>query len=297
MHDYRKLQMLALCSIPLIVSGSALAQDADDAAPDSGESASLSDRVHVSLSLDYTSQYFFRGLVQETDGLILQPGIEIGFDLVDNDDFTLGAYVGGWSSFHDERTGATDPDEFVSRWYEFDFYAGVSMSSGRFSADVAYTNYTAPNGAFGHIDEVIVTLAWDDSGWLDWVTLSPYATVAIEFGANQGDGGSDLGTFFALGIEPSHTYESTPFGEITVSAPIEAGFSLSDYYEGATGDETFGYLSSGLAVSIPLPAPEGFGDWTWSAGVDYLLLGDTTEAINGGDDDEWIIHTGISFEF
>lgn len=258
---------------------------------------SNADRVHLSLDLSFTNQYFFRGIIQEDTGFIFQPSVEIGFDIHESDDWSLGAYVGIWSSFHDEHTGASSPDEFISSWYEFDFYTGLTLSTGRLSADLAYANYASPNDAFGHVEEVILTVGWDDSGWLESVTLSPYALLAVEMGSNQADGGSELGTFLAVGLEPSHTYESTPVGGVTISVPIEAGFSLSDYYEGAAGDESFGYFTAGLAASIPLPAPDGFGDWTWSVGFDYLLLGDSNEAINGSDSDEWILHTGISFEF
>lgn len=290
-----------LLLIGCVGSANAAMPNADVTQPTEAETPAIeesnADRVHLSVDLNFTDKYFFRGILQEKDGFIFQPTVEIGLDIYESESWSLGAYVGIWSSFHDERTGATDPDEFVSSWYEFDFYTGLTLTTGRLSTDLNYTNYASPNDAFGHVEEIIVTVGWDDSGWLESLTLSPYAMVAFEIGSNQADGGTELGTFLALGMEPSHTYESTPIGDVTISAPIEAGFSLSEYYEGATGDESFGFLTAGLAVSVPLPAPDGFGDWTWNIGVDYLLLGDTTEAINGMDDDEWIIHSGISFEF
>jgi uncharacterized protein Gcw-chp len=258
---------------------------------------SNSDRVHLSIDLSFTNKYYFRGIIQEDNGFIFQPSVEVGFDFVENDNWSLSGYVGVWNSFHDEQTGSTDADEFIASWYEIDFYTGLSLSTGRLTTDLYYTSYTSPNDAFGRVDEIAVTVAWDDSGWIDQITFSPYATIAMEIGTNQADGGSDLGTFFAIGMEPTHTYESTPIGDITLSAPIEAGFSLSDYYEIAGDDESFGYFTAGLAASVPLPAPEGFGDWTFNVGIDYLLLGDSNKALNAGEDNEWIIHSGISFEF
>ena len=294
-------------NLPLILllacagSANAAIQSIDKAQPAETQTPlpeeSTADRVHLSVDLTFTNKYFFRGILQEKNGLIFQPSAELGFDLYESENWSLSAYAGIWSSFHDERTGSTEPDEFISSWYEFDFYTGLSLSTGRLSADLVYTNYASPNDAFGHVDEISLALAWDDSGWIDNLTLSPYMLVAIEIGSNQADGGSGLGTFLAVGIEPSHTYESTPIGDLTLSAPIEAGFSLSDYYEGADGDESFGYFTAGIAASVPLPSPDGFGDWTWNVGFDYLLLGESTEAINGGSSDEWILHSGISFEF
>lgn len=285
-----------------LLTSSAIAQaDLSGSSPDDvtaiDESETNSSRVHLAVNLSFSSQYFFRGILQESRGFIFQPSVEIGLDLYESDDLTVAGYFGAWSSFHDERTGSADPDEFVSSWYEFDFYTGLSFTTGRLGTDINYTNYASPNDAFGHVEEINLTFSWDDSGWIEGITLSPYAHIAFEFGSNQADGGTDLGTFLSLGIEPSHTYESSPIGEITLSLPIEAGFSLSDYYEGPTGDESFGYFTVGFAASIPLPAPDGFGQWSWNTGIDYLLLGDSNEIINGMDDDEWIFHSGISFEF
>lgn len=268
---------------------------ADDAAAPPQPTAA--DRIHVALDLTYTTQYFFRGLVQETDGLILQPSIEIGFDLVTNDNWSLAASAGMWNSFHDEKTGASDPDDFVGAWYEADFYAGLSLTVDRVTAALVYTTYASPNDAFGHIDELSFSLALDDSGWFGPVAFSPYATLAVEIAGGQGDGGANRGTFLAVGIEPAHTYENTPIGELTLSLPIEAGFSLDDYYENAGEDESFGYVTLGLAASLALPSPEGFGAWSLSAGVDYLLLGDAAEAINAGEDSEWIFHMGFGIAF
>jgi hypothetical protein len=256
-----------------------------------------SDRVHLTLDLHFTNQYFFRGILQEHHGFIFQPSAELSFDLHESDSWSLSAYAGLWNSFHDKKTGATDPDEFLSTWYEIDFYAGLSLTTGRLTTDLGYTHYASPNDAFSHVDEVMLTFSWDDTGWLDGVTFSPYVALALETGTGQADGGDNQGLFLALGMEPSHTYESTPVGDLTISLPVEAGFSLDDYYEGADGDESFGYLTVGLAGSVALPSPRGFGAWSLNAGVDYLMLGETTEDINGGDDAEWIVHAGITFEF
>jgi len=292
------MNYLSLLIIAGSVSGACGAEPAQAVEPETPMvEESNSDRVHLSIDLSFTNKYYFRGIIQEDNGFIFQPSVEVGFDLVENDDWSLGAYVGVWNSFHDEQTGSTDPDEIIASWYEIDFYTGLSLSTGRLTTDLVYTNYNSPNDAFGRVDEIAVTVAWDDSGWIDQITFSPYATIAMEIGTNQADGGSDLGTFFAIGMEPTHTYESTPIGDITLSAPIEAGFSLSDYYEIAGDDESFGYFTAGLAASVPLPAPEGFGDWTFNVGIDYLLLGDSNKALNAGEDNEWIIHSGISFEF
>lgn len=261
------------------------------------DATASSDRLHISLDMTYTTQYFFRGIVQETDGLILQPSIEIGFDLLERESWSLAGSVGMWNSFHDEKTGASDPDDFVGAWYEADFYAGLSLTVDRVTAAIVYSTYASPNDAFGHIDELSLTLALDDSGWFGPISFAPYATLAVEVGGGQADGGANRGTFLAAGVEPGHTFENTPIGEVTLSLPIEAGFSLDDYYENAGDDESFGYFTVGLAASLALPSPKGFGEWSLSAGIDYLLLGDAAEAINAGDDSEWIFQIGFGVAF
>jgi len=271
---------------------------ADTQAPPSEISVDTNaDRVHATVDLSFTSQYFFRGIIQETDGFIFQPSVEFGFDLYETDTWSLGAYAGIWNSFHDQETGSADPDDFVSKWYEIDYYLGFSFNTGRVTADLAYTIYASPNDAYTSVEEFIFTLAFDDEGLLGPIAFAPYATLALEVGDGTGDGGANQGLFLGLGIEPAHTFENSPIGDVTLSVPIEAGFSLDDYYEGATGDESFGYFTAGLAASVPLPAPSGFGAWSFSAGVDYLLLGDSNQALNAGDDSEFIVHAGVTFEF
>lgn len=290
-------QRAIVLALPMSLNAAALAQTEAESLPQASEPA---DHLSVSLDMTITSQYFFRGIVQETDGFIAQPGAEIGIEFVENEDYSLSGYVGIWSSYHDQRTGSTQADTFTGLWYEFDYYAGLSLTTGRLTTDLVYTSYTSPNGAFSTVDELSVSLAFDDSGlWGESnYSLAPYATIAFEVGANGADGGANDGVFLAAGIEPSKSFSDTPFGEVALSFPIEAGFSLSDYYEVAGVDESFGYLSAGIAVSVPMSfIPDGYGDWNFHAGLDYLLLGDNTEIINAGEDSEWIFHAGVGVEF
>jgi len=49
----------------------------------------------ASLGTDLASQYFFRGIVQETEGAIFQPTLEVGVSMVETDAFSLGLIVAG----------------------------------------------------------------------------------------------------------------------------------------------------------------------------------------------------------
>lgn len=302
MHSmFKGLVMLTLC-------GHAVAADTikqGTTQPEQAEQGTevaeqVESRFSVTIDLTTTSTYYFRGIVQETDGFIFQPSIEIGVDFYNGEDWSISGYGGIWNSFHSEETGSTDTDQFVSTWYEVDFYAGLSASTGRMSFDLCYTNYASPNGAFGSINEIAFGVAFDDSGlWGDTgFALNPSATLALELGDNSGDGGTGKGVFLSVGIEPGTEISGTPLGDVSISFPIEAGFSLSDYYEVAGNDEAFGYLSAGVSTTIPLGfMPEGYGDWSLNTGVDFLMLGDNTEIYNSGEDSEWIFHAGVTLEF
>jgi uncharacterized protein (TIGR02001 family) len=256
-----------------------------------------SDRVSLAIDATWTSQYLFRGILQEGSGVIIQPSAELGFLLVDKDSFDLSLVAGVWNSFHDRATGSTTDDDTISKWYEFDWYAGVNAAWNRWGFGVAYTQYTSPNDAFSTTDEVSFTVAYDDSGHFgERFSINPSATLAVELDG-QADGGTDEGIFLGLEIAPTWDLGDWKIGGVEIALPVKVGLSLGDYYEDSAGDDdTFGYLSIGAALNIDLPEPEGFGDWSAHAGVEYLALGDSTEEINGSDD-EWIFSAGIGASF
>jgi hypothetical protein len=77
------------------------------------------------------------------------------------------------------------------------------------------------------------------------------------------------------------------------------GLSLSDYYEFGTGsDDTFGYFSGGVTLSVPLGfIPAQFGKWLAKAGVTVLYLGDNLKAIHDGDRVQVIGTVGLAFAY
>jgi len=85
--------------------------------------------VSVSTSIDYTTDYVFRGVSLAESAI--QPGVEVSFG---------DAYVGAWVS-----TGIGDTS--VAAADELDLYAGYGLSlSDDFSADVGITYYHYPQG-------------------------------------------------------------------------------------------------------------------------------------------------------
>jgi hypothetical protein len=80
---------------------------------------------------------------------------------------------------------------------------------------------------------------------------------------------------------------------------LTVGLSLSDYYEfGAGSDDTFGYFSGGVTLSVPLAfIPPEFGKWLVKAGVTFLYLGDNLKAVNDGDQTQVIGTVGLAFTY
>ena len=227
---------------------------------------------------DFANAYFFRGIFQDDTGVVMWPYGDLGFALHSGDGAlkSVSVNIGTWNSLHTGDAGSNGPTGKL--WYESDFYAGASFGFGKgTTVGVTYTAYTSPNQMFGTVKELSIKFAVDDSGLLGAAAVKPYALLAQELDG-QADGGASEGTYLELGIGPG--YYSLSKASVTV--PVKVGLSLSDYYEGINGDETFGFLSVAGVVTVPFTsAPTRFGSWNMHGGVEFLMLGDRNEAVFG----------------
>ena len=247
---------------------SAFAQEGADMSPNQGA-------LSFSAGADVVTTYVFRGIEQEDSGFIIQPYLEIGTNIFENEDYSLDLTLGNWNSLHSEETGATTGTS-PEWWYEADLYAFLSLSAFEdWTFDVGYVGYFSPADAFADIHEVDLSVAYDDSKlWEEYAgidfALNPYFLVAIEF---DDRGGSD-DTYGEFGVEPAFTLVESEDYPIDLSIPVTLGLSLDDYYTDSTGDnETFGYVSIGAMFSTELPfIPAEYGAWSASAGVTYYYL-------------------------
>ena len=92
----------------------------------------------------------------------------------------------------------------------------------------------------------------------------------------------------------------------SIAVPIKLGMSLSNYYELCdTGcgtanpvyvDNKFGFFSIAGVVTVPLGGTTNFGSWNLHGGVEFQMLGTTTEAFLG-DDNQTIASIGIGFTY
>jgi hypothetical protein len=255
------------------VSPNALAQD----------EAGLLSQVSGGIGVDFTTEYYFRGIAQENQGFIAQPYADVSVNLASDQGNinSIDLHVNAWNSIHDGPSGSDGPPN--DAWYELDFTVGVGVAFlDVWSADVSYIIYNSPNNAFTTTQEFDFTLGYDDSTlWGDDFALSPSMVIAVET-TGGADAGANLGIYLQLGIEPSWVIIESETWPVTFAIPVTVGLSIDDYYEDAMGDDDFfGYLDVGLVLSTPLTEliPSQFGEWELSVGVHFLTLGDTAQDI------------------
>lgn len=299
-----RLTLLTVTLLPSL----ALAQDPKASTGPRGE-----------FGIDFTSQYFFRGILQENQGIIVQPYAELTYDITEkklkerdkDKDFVRDFEVtfGTWNSLHehDDANGAG------GIWYESDFYIDVGAKvADNWKLDARYTAYTSPNGSFNAfsagrfntVQEIAFSAHIDDKGGrsllFDFESgLQPHATIAFELDG-QRDFGNQKGIYVEAGVEPSFKIGKLGDGDLTFSLPVTIGLSLSDYYESVGGgdSDTFGFLDVGGRLSSPLTfMPPRFGKWNADAALHFLLLGDNTGDFNSNDSSEIIFTFGVSTTF
>jgi hypothetical protein len=286
---------VAVFTAALIMSASATA-GAQDKGPNTG-------RVSLSLGVDWTTHYFFRGILQEDQDYIFQPYGEIGFKLLEGEGplANLTFALGSWNSLHGGPTGTGGPNGDPRMWYESDFYAKLTATLFEdFTAGVIYTAYMSPNGFFSTVEEIALSLGYNDSKLLGPFALNPSVLIAFEFDG-QADGGRDEGVYLQIGLTPGYTFNANGTYPITLSVPLVLGLSLGDYYEqiGVGGDDdTFGYFSASLAASMPLKfIPASYGAWQVKGALTVLTLGDNLKAANNADSTEFIGTIGLAMSY
>jgi hypothetical protein len=248
-------------------------------------------------SVDFLNTYMFRGIRQDDTKLIVWPAADLGLAVYSGDGGlkSVGLNVGSWNSLHTGSAGSDGPSGKL--WYEGDFYATLGLGfGGGVSLGTTYTAYTSPNNMFSTVKEIAFKLGVDDSAYLGRAALKPYVLLAVEMdtepGLGQADAGDNAGKYLELGIAPGY---SVPAASLTF--PVKIGLSAGDYYELQGVDNKFGYFSVGGLVTVPIGGTTSFGAWNVHGGVEFQALGDTTKAINGGEDTKVIGSFGIGLSY
>lgn len=250
-------------------------------------------KLSLSMGVDFSHAYFFRGIRQEREGVVVQPYADASFALFEGGegltDVTL--TIGQWNSLHSGPSGADGPAANVAAWYESDFLTGVTLGLENWEAGVTYTSYLSPNDSLGTVQEVSLALSMDDSEILNGFAMAPHVALAIEL-SGQADRGVSEGAYLEFGVEPGLQILD---GWASVGFPATLGLSLNNYYEdGADFDDTFGFFDVGAVARFPLGVPESLGSWELTGGVHLLALGNYLEAINDGDQFQVVGSFGFS---
>jgi hypothetical protein len=259
-------------------------------------------RVSISAGVDFPTDYYFRGIIQETKGYIIQPYGDLTFKLWDGVPAfgNLALTIGTWNSLHGGPTGVDGPNADPKIWYESDFYTKVGWTMFEdFSAGIIYTAYMSPNDFFTTTQELAFGLGFNDSKLLGPFALNPSLLLAFEV-KGQADAGDHKGVYLQMGIAPSYTFNPKSPYPVTLSIPLLVGLSLDDYYEFGTGnDTTFGYFQGGVGLAVPLAfIPASFGSWQLKTGVNVLHLGGNLRDVNKDRDSTEVIGTvGIAFTY
>ena len=257
---------------------SAPAATGSTATPPAQESTAPPKRLTFTSGLDFTNAYMFRGIKQHSGGTIAQPFADLGIALGSG----VTANVGGWDSIH-----STAPN---GNWYESDYYASATFTAGKLKPGVLFTSYTSPADSFSTVYELAGVLGVDDSA--SAFPLSPKIIVAFELSDAQADGGVDKGTYLELGIRPAIKLHP----KVTLAIPVKTGLSLHKYYEGPTGDNTFGFFDTGLQLSVPVVSGKG-GTLELHGGFDIMWLGDNMKILNDNDGVKPLGLFGLSFTY
>jgi len=280
----KNIQILASVCLMALISAPAIAQStnasvAPAAAAAPAPEASAPTKIYtVTTGLDFASAYMFRGILQESGGAIGQPYADVALAMKHG----ITADFGTWNSIHSTAD--------VGNWYERDYFASVTFTAGKLKPGLLYTSYTSPADRFSTVQELAGTLAVDDSK--SKFPLSPKIILAFELGDGEADAGENKGTYLEMGIKPA--LKLAP--KATLYIPVKTGLSVNHYYEGPTGDNTFGYFDLGGQLSVPLVSGKG-GALEGHGGVDLMWLGDNMKALNSGDGFKPVFLIGMTFTY
>jgi hypothetical protein len=270
-----------------LITTSAMAQDGSatqqPAAPTAAPEAAAPKPVTLTTGLDFTSAYFFRGIRQESGGAIAQPYVDVGVSATP----WLSLNFGNWDSIH--STGD------AGNFYEADYYASATFTTGKVKPGVLYTSYTSPADRFKTVHEIAGVVTFDDSGTA--FPLAPKAVLAFELSDGQADAGENKGVYLELGVKPG--IKLAP--KATLYVPVKLAMSLKDYYEdsliGSSGSgDTFGFFSSGLQLSVPAVSGKS-GSLEVHGGFDILWLGNNLKFLNEDDRVKPIATIGLTYVY
>jgi len=278
--------VLALASVPMVRAGE-----------EGGER-----RVSWRLTLDVNNAYVFRGLVEETEGVVVQPGLEayIALARFDGAVSSLDLVVSQWSSWHTGPSGEPMGDG-PAGWYEHDFGVGAALIFGTDSElSTRMWIYTSPNGRFPSQWELESWLYLDDSAvWRD-LGAGPfrglYPTVIFSVEVDGTSAGEEEGVYLELGLAPRVDLLTHDALVLALQVPMALGLGLDEEFydvgDGMPGD-VLGATHVGALLKAELAGiPRAWGEWSLTVAGRWFFLGRETAHI-AGDDTAFLFTVGL----
>jgi hypothetical protein len=245
------------------------------------------------VSLRTATAYYAEGFLQERRGLVLQPNIEIRYPLVRQGAWRAGLLGGAQGSLHEYRTGAGDEAGILAHWYDLTWWVGIFLEAGGLSLEASFERLTSPSGSYEPLESFVLDVGFDDAGWAPDFSLQPWATLYVETLRSLDD--LDPGTELSFGLEPTWELPRTPFGALTLRAPLGVAFSLGDFFQDETGrDHRYGYTHVGLFLDVPLAWPRDAA--TLTLGAAQAFFGTALRGYNERSRDTiLVLELGFSF--
>jgi hypothetical protein len=273
--------LAALASLPMTAS-TARADEA--AAPPPPPS-----RVNALVNFEFSDKYLTpRGMIVTDIGLTFQSLI-LGFVNVYKGDTFINDVTlvpGIWNDFSSYGVSVNTPagSKPTTSWVEIDPIAGISIGFAKhLKLDVTYTAFNMQILDIGTSQHLDTKLSLDDTPWLKGFALHPYfeywqelvgkATAAdvpyivdpLNKHAGPGPGSS---YYLEFGVDPGYTFEKPG---LKVELPCRVLLPNKNFYgEYYDSSSTIGLYEVGIKASIPMKfMPQGYGHWSFHAGVRY----------------------------
>lgn len=246
------------------------------------------------------SEYISRGVVNENQGAIAQPYLDLYFKLYEGAGFVnkVSLNLGLWSSINSNKTAAS-PGTALGAWYEFDWTTGIALTFAKnFTLTTSWFDFDFVSSG-GRASGLNFNLAYDDTDLLGAFALHPHVAVNKGMIGNfVGVPGGDHGWYYEAGIAPGFVVGKGGTYPLAVTLPITAGFGPETY----NGDD-YGYFTAGINASVPLAfVPSCYGSWTFSSGFAYWNLGKnaaqaSAPALTDGSRDQFVFSGAIGLTF
>jgi hypothetical protein len=257
--------------------------------------------IKLDISVDWVSEYVWRGMLRKNEGLIFQPSATVTAKLYESEDLlrSLDVFASIWNSIQSDTSPGANSNK---PWFQTNYVAGVSAGlPENFSLDTFVVFYTFPSGTIQPVSELDLQLSYDDTKVMEdagLFALKPYALYAIELEDSNGAEGQ----YLELGLKPSVVVMESEDYPVTLAVPIRNGLGLSHYYGGET---VWGFTSVGVEVSMPLAmVPVEYGAWRLVGGVDAIFASDDARqaaasvADGGGQNDvEWVGKVSLQMSY